>query len=450
MHRRDGMLVVGFALLLRLLVAVLWQPDPVTDASDYLRMADGLLDGQGLVNTRGELTSWRPPGYPAVLAGALALGGGGQWVMRLVQALAATGSVWLVILLGRLWLTRSVAVIAGLLAAINLAHIFAVSRLLSETLFVTLLLGGVYLLSRGLKERPSQAWPFMAGAGCLMALGTLLRSVLLPFPGLVVLFLIGTGRRRAMDGVVLAVAFAATLAPWTIRNYQVHEAFVPVATQVGATLYAGNHPRDGFVFGVMADDPRTAEADRLSEVAASKFLTSVTMEDWAANPWDLPRLVALKVIYFWVPADWELLPWYGVFNPTYGLLLCGLLAGAILSRGATGPQMDDSDPRSGPRLLRTWSARGTQVMRLWPLWLPVAYFLVVAVVFYGSPRLRMPVEPFLGLGAASGYEAFRVRFGKQRAQRWVLCATVSLLALVGVWGPVKAIGRGLLTLGGQG
>lgn len=437
MPRRDLLTVLAVALLLRLLVALFWHPEPVTDAADYLRLAQGLLDGEGFVNTRGEPTSWRPPGYPAFLAAVFGVVGPQLGVVRGLQALLATGSVFLVFLLGSAWFGRKVGLIASGLLAINAAHVWTVSRMLSETVFVFVFLLSVWFLQRGVMEsKASRGW--LMAAGVAMGVGTLLRGILLPFPILVVAALVVLRPVKRTSAIVLCVTFAATLAPWTLRNQGVHDAFVPVTTQVGATLYAGNHPRDGWVFGVMAEDARTSEAESLSEVEASTLLTHATLSDWASEPAALPRLTLLKMLYFWVPADWELLPWYGVFNPTFALLLCGMAVWMVPGLGRR-PGLHDAE---GPSRAAGWR-------EIWPLWLPVAFFLVVAVVFYGSPRLRMPVEPFFCIWAALGYERFAARVGEKRSRIWALSAALVLLGFVAVWEPTKALlSRGVMALGG--
>ena len=65
-ERRALLGVIALAFFLRLALALLWRPSMVGDATDYVRLADGLAAGAGYVDGLGRATAWRPPGYPAV------------------------------------------------------------------------------------------------------------------------------------------------------------------------------------------------------------------------------------------------------------------------------------------------------------------------------------------------------------------------------------------------
>ncbi|MGI9628587.1 MAG: ArnT family glycosyltransferase, partial [Longimicrobiales bacterium] len=198
--------VLGVAL--RIAVAVLWAPAPTGDAVDYLRLAEGLLNGDGFRNTNGLPTSWRPPLYPIFLA--LVVGSAGvdgatpHALIRICQALIGTASVLLVYFVGRLWFGRTVGWIAGLLMATSFAQVAAVSRVLSETLFVFLLLAGIALASVGWTGGRGQrageewsstyAWPYLASGFCL-GLATLAKGALLPFAPVLALGIVGVSLR---------------------------------------------------------------------------------------------------------------------------------------------------------------------------------------------------------------------------------------------------------------
>lgn len=465
---RNDLVQLGLlALVVRLTVAVFWNPAPTGDAVDYLRLAEGLARGDGFVGTNGVPTSWRPPLYPAFLAPFVGLwsgaGAAGYSAVRVVQALIATGSVLLVYLVGSLWFGRTVGRISGVLTATSFAHIAAVSRMLSETLFVFFFLAGIALLSVVWRGRAKQfpgngrpatdVWLHLA-AGLCLGLATLVRGVLLPFPFALAATMVGVSllsrghfpvRRGLTSALVLLTGFGLALGPWTLRNYRVHEVLVPLATQGGATLYAGNHPQDGYILGRMADDSRTEAALAMSEVEASRFLTDKTVADWLAHPERLPGLVTLKLLYFWAPADWEVLPGSGAFNLTYAFIV---LWAAIALGGAALPASE--------RRTRTLAADGLQLdsgpgLRFaWVVWMPIVYFLAVAIVFYGSPRLRMPVEPLLAVLAAVGLSRVVEAVGLRRGMLTAGCAALLIVGIGGMWESVEAVVRSTVIGGGAG
>ena len=84
----------------------------------------------------------------------------------------------------------------------------------------------------------------------------------------------------------------------------------------------------------------------------------------------------------------------------------------------------------------------------WPIWLPVAYTLALCLVFYGSPRLRAPLEPLLAIAAAVGLvEWYRSR--APRAAALAIAGSVAAVAAVAVLGaPLKALALAALRSAG--
>jgi 4-amino-4-deoxy-L-arabinose transferase-like glycosyltransferase len=431
------------ALALRLVVALAWAPSPVADAADYDRLARGLVEGRGYVSPSGQPTAWRPPLYPGFVAAVYAVAGEHPEAVRVAQAVVGAASAALVYVLAFGLLGSGPAWLAGGLAAVDLASVFSVSRLLSEALFTFLLVLSVALVVRalGTSGRRSRAWAL--GGGLALGLGALTRGALVLYPvALVPVWLLA---RRGSGRALLAVVFGFVLAisPWTIRNERALHAFVPVATQGGLTLWAGNHPLHGWIFGMIPDDSTTRAAARLPEPAASSALVRATARDLVAHPGRIPRLEALKAAFFWAPLDWEILPWYGAFNPTYAFeLLWSAVLVAMMLRAAGRRDAPDSLGTAGER--PTGKGPLASFADAWPLWLPVAYFFALALVFYGSPRFRLPVEPLLAVSAAAGLARLARTRGRATAVRWAVVSAAALLLVTVAAGPLKAAVRGLL------
>ncbi len=442
--------VLAGALALRL-GAALWAPPLQGDAADYDRLARALVEGRGYVAPSGRPTSWRPPLYPALLAGVYRVAGERPGAVRVVQAVVGTATVAAVFALGTLLGGEGVGVVAAGLVAVDPAQVFAGSHLLSETLFTALLLAGVLAAARAAARwgtgRGGVPWGALAGA--LLALASLTRAValLLPFVLLAGAALLGApgdapgdgegpdaaGRLRSMrrgrgrPGLLAAGAallcFALVLAPWAARNARVNGKLVPVATQGGVTFYAGNHPVNGWIFGLIPSDSITRRTEGMSETQASDYLFGVTLRDLARDPARTLRLEALKVLFFWVPVDWEVLPWYGSLEPIYllTLLWAGVLV-ALVVRGRVG----------------------TALLRWWPAWLPLLYMFAMALVFYGSPRFRLPVDPLLAVLAGGGVVAVARRAGRRTALRALALSAAAVALLVPLTGVARAAARGFL------
>ncbi len=442
MRRYELAAVLVSAVALRLLFLIAWPPGLIADAWDYDRLARSLVEGRGYTNTRGELTSWRPPLYPAFVAGVYLFTEGSAQAVRVLQIALDMGTVALTCQVAAWLFGRAAGLIAGLLIAVNLGTIAATGWLASETLFTFLLVAGVAASVAWLgalrQGRAAAALVYGMGAGALLAAGALTRGVLLLYPLLLVVCgalslralvsasgwapTLSQRRWAALSGcLALALTFALFLTPWSVRNYRVHGAFIPVATQVGLALYGSYNPLDGWIFGNHPQDEITTAAKRLPEQEANAFLTRAAVESVLASPARTLRLEALKTLYFWVPLDWEVLPFYGVFNPTYSFI--ALWALLYLASGS-------------------WrgNALATGVV-----WLPVLYLFLMALVFYGSPRFRLPAEPLLAVFGAAQLVALRRRVGPQRSAT-IVGGTVAALLLVGAFaGPLKLIAKGWIT-----
>jgi hypothetical protein len=448
--RRLFVAILATALLLRVAVALVWTAPLTGDAADYHRLASGLAEGRGFVDARGEPTAWRPPGYPAFLATVYRALGDGPRAVGLAQAVIGTATVALVGALTTALLGSTAGLIGAALVAADAAQLSLTARRLSEGLFTLLLLAMLWCALRA-RERLHEGgapWGWAATAGALGGLGTLTRGLFVGFPLLVAAALAlegrrdpgergmgagGTGgadrgaatpgstasrgfagRRAGLTALLLVAAYGAALLPWTLRNAARMGAPVPVATQGGITLYSSWFPTDGTVFGVFPDDSVTRAAVGLTEPEQSRHFASATARGLAEDPGRIPRLLVLKALYLVAPLDWEVLPLYGAVNPGY--LLAALWAAAFLLRLGAGRRA-----------------------AAWPLWLPLVYVGLAALVFYGSPRLRAPTDPLLAALAAGAIVELARRRGRRSATTAVVASGAGALAVAALAVPLKAL-----------
>jgi hypothetical protein len=438
MRRYELPAVLILAAALRFLLLLLWLPGLTGDEVDYDRLAHSLIDGRGYINPRGDPTSLRPPLYPAFVAAGYALTGGSVQTVRFLQATLDLGTVALTYLIGRWLFGRGPGLLAALLIAVNVGTVAATGRLLSETLFTFLLIAAVAVTVewlRAMREGCVQAVvPLGIGTGVLLGAATLTRGVLLLYTVPLVVLAAWTrwvhepasdrgpsapALRKATWRAILVVpvTFALVLTPWTLRNYRVHGAFVPVTTQTGIMLYASYNPPKG-IFGLDPRDEVTAAAAQLSEPEASAALVGAAVDSIRTSPGKALRLEALKVLYFGVPLDWEILPFSGAFNPTYAFIaLWALLYLGIRFRRENLPPT-------------------------WPAWLPILYLFGMALLFHGSPRYRLPVEPLLALFAAAGLATLDRRVGR-RTSVALAGGTMVFLTLVCAFAePLRHLAKG--------
>ncbi len=379
--------VLALALLLRGGAMLLRSPTLYSDSKYYHALAVGLLTGEGY----GE-TAWLPPGFPGALAGWYALTTPHAIAGFLMNVLIATAAVAVVYDLGRQTVGDRAARVATAVVAVMPSLVLSASHLHTTSLLVLLSAGAIDLAVRA--ARPGgRGYLVAAGLGLLLGAGVLVRPVFLFFPAVCFLSWLVRGDRLAAVGktALCSAVMVAVVAPWTVRNYIVLDAFVPVSTNGGYVLYNGMNPETYGTWsrrGPVPGEHDEVSRDRLRRAAAFRWMQE--------NPLQCLRLMVLKQAFMWGRsgaslgagslADWvperfrrpgvlvleglALLFWAGLFG------LCGWAA--LRGSGWTHP-------------------------KLIPAILYVYLLFGVHLFFEVQPRYHLPALPALALVAAAGY-----------------------------------------------
>jgi hypothetical protein len=166
------------------------------------------------------------------------------------------------------------------------------------------------------------------------------------------------------------------VAPWTARNYRVHDRLVLVASEGGVTFWTGNHPL-AIGEGDLAANPRIKEAE-IAFRAARPGLTAEELEPHyyreaigyiAEHPGWWIGLVARKAFYTVVPIG----PSYTLHSTRY-LALTLVSYGAILLLGLMGLRTLWRSPRRPAALLVLAGSA-----------------LLTSLIFFPQERFRIPV-----------------------------------------------------------
>jgi 4-amino-4-deoxy-L-arabinose transferase-like glycosyltransferase len=219
-------------------------PIRIWDEQDYNKLARNLVEhGAFALEPGQELTSIRPPLYPVFVAGIYGLFGVENFqAVRLIQAVVSLVNVMLLYWLGAAVFSRRVGYwVAGLFCYYP-SFLGYNNLLLTEVLFTFWLCLTCALVVRSLQR---QSLGCLAGAGAVLGLAALTRSVLWLFPPVLVVFLLLTwkgslGRRLAAASVVV-VPFALVLAPWAVRNTRLQHTLVAVDVMGGRNFMMGNY-----------------------------------------------------------------------------------------------------------------------------------------------------------------------------------------------------------------
>lgn len=417
--RQRLLLVVGVALLLRLVYVTADVPVPDQDTPDYDEIAHNLLAGQGFVATSNwfdhELRAWRAPVYPFFLAAIYAVHDS-HTAVRVVQALIGALTVALVYGLA-LRLMPAAAFPAAWVTALYEPLLTNTNEVMTETLFTALLVAGVNL-ALAARGREGHRWPL--AAGFVLGLATLTRPVgllaVIAIAG-VILWEDRRGWRKPrswLPVVWLTLGVGAAILPWTVRNAVVLEALVPVSTHGGFILARSN-----------ADNPdwRREHGWRISA------------DTFAQQPDEVERDRAWRRQGLsWIadnPGAWlllageRLLRLFYMFRPEYNSAFVVLLPLTLLGIWWRG---------GAPGFRYLTAVCG----------LSIATF---SLILYGSTRFRLPLEPFFILFAVVAAVLAWQRWG----HRFAVVAVAWGMANVGVRlfdEPVRAAVVSMLQAGG--
>jgi hypothetical protein len=229
----------GVALLVRVLV-VLGQPLHLfSDDADYQRLAVSLATGHGWgishVAPGGGPTAFRPPMFPLMLAGLYKVVGVHLLAARLLESVLGAGTVVLLVVLTWILWNRTVALIAGAIAAIFPPLILASTSLMSESLALPLEVGSllaIFIYRRSGRIR----WAVLSGGLFGLLVLTRTEAVVLVLP-LALLAVRKPVAWRAMAApAALLLAALVVLTPWELRDKATLDAWVPLTTQSGYVL----------------------------------------------------------------------------------------------------------------------------------------------------------------------------------------------------------------------
>jgi hypothetical protein len=332
----------------------------------------------------------RTPGYPAFLAACQAVFGERFLPVRLVQAVLGTLGVYFVYrLVDRALPGRNAALIAAGLAAVEPYGIGLGELILSEGLFVPLMLAGLWGLATLWPARaepgPRHRVAVAIGTGIVHGAAVLVRpSWLLMVPLLLAAWVVLDRRKVALrDAAIVAVAAAAVMAPWWVRNYRAFGRFVPTALWVGASLYDGLSPNaTGASDMEFLKEPDVVGLDEATQDAT---LRRRAVDFALAHPGRALGLAAIKVGRFWSP--WP--------NAETLRSVPAAVASAVVTL-----------PIFGLVAIGIWACRrdGRALVLLAG---PLVYFMILHMIFVSSIRYRIPgMLPALGL-AAVGWRRLR-------------------------------------------
>jgi hypothetical protein len=376
-----GAVVLG-GLLLRVLWVLVFHPVPMSDYLRYVVLARTLVSQH--IYAEDNFRACVPPGAAFFLAGAMAILGDHWWTPAFVSLVCYLAAATLIARLAYIVAGKTAALYATIMFAIWPSMIAFTGLAASEHTFIPLFVLACFPLfvSESIALRLSPIFGIAAG------LAALTRSVALLLP---LVWLIGMWVRdhykftfwRDRARVLALTTFFMLLAvvPWTVRNYRVLHALIPVSTNGGSIFYRANNPWASG--GWTPRGERDLDPNVYDEVTWNRLGYAWGREWIAAHPLKFARLILVKE-YLFLRSDG---------------------AGVYWSIYRTYPRRTLSFEIANFASALWWAALGIAVAvalfrfrldtRVICLLLPFLLLFAVHSVYESHERYHMPAVPFL-------------------------------------------------------
>ncbi len=398
LRRRDLAIVIGVAAIVQFTYFFLrfgsfYYPDSFT----YLDPARNFLHGLGFVNGKPlEPETIRTPGYPLllVLFGARTVP---VIILQHLMRVALAVSVYLF-----MWKRhpRNIALVAAILFAIDTPSILAANKLLSETLFTSILFT-IFVLA--LQERPR---PLLIAL--LLGFLVLVRPIAMFFFPLVALRI---PRRKLALFLVAALALPIGCA---FRNWRQTGVFT--VASIGSINTLGQHAAgvlaiedEGNFRANLLDEQRglaedaddfiqeklkIPDAQELPTAVRAKYYGQYARSIIVEHPVALIELTARGLLVNLFESDWEAMEPVTLLRPSTLRLTLGVMPVIVFVFAVIG-------------VIALW--RLDRKLSLSILF-TTGYFLMISAGGEAEARFRVPVAPQLAMAAAVGLGAVRRAF----------------------------------------
>jgi 4-amino-4-deoxy-L-arabinose transferase-like glycosyltransferase len=357
-----------------------WFAVPLTsDDATYVRFATAMVETGRLA------THHFPVGYPLFLAPFLLLGSVAFPAIRIAHVLLGLVTIVLVSRIARRLYGERAGVVAAWLTAVYPPLVFMTGRIMSETLFIALLMGSLheFLVCDGDPKAKRSAL-----AGALFGLASLVRSNVVGMLAFVPIWQFlrpGTSLRVRWVTATASVLVACSILVLPGLYFLATKGeFIPFATNAGQTFYGANNPlADGGWLEVEEHQELLASIPpevRRSPVAYNKAERQLGVKWIRENPGKFLGLLPKKLGNAWIPGFQTSETTSRskvaavVLEVSLGLLILCAIAGRILERPAQ---------RDGV------------------LWSVLATYTVMSLAFYGNPRIGLFCAPVLIVYAAA-------------------------------------------------
>jgi 4-amino-4-deoxy-L-arabinose transferase-like glycosyltransferase len=349
------------------------------------------------------IEAYNAPGYPVFLSIIYFVFGKSFIAVYVLQSLLGTLTTYLIYLIGYKMYGKSAGLCAACLSLLYWPLWLYSGILMSETLFIFLMLSGVYFFLLLLESEKTYIFVLCAASFSLSTLTRSINMVMIVLIPLLFIFIKRKLNKRIIFKFILfIIAFSVIIAPWTIRNYMKYDRFVAIDTLMGLNLLAGNNDKSEGTYRILdkAETKRLIKKytgkdvsviEEKSHPIMDKYMKEAAINCIKSDPERFIKNTLTRADYF-ILFDFKELDWvpqkymdeHFLFNKKsfqkiqyvsniifYIIGLIGILA-VLLKK------------------------KRYEVILLF-----VPYYFFATVVFYVSQRYRLPIMPFLSI--SGGY-----------------------------------------------
>lgn len=420
--------VLLIALLLRLTVFYAVDIIPVSDALDYIQLAQELVKNHQF-SIQGESTAYRLPGYPFFLAGLFTITESIRFV-QIIQIILDVLSCLFIYKIARTVTSDRKSIIACLLWAIFPSAIIHTLLILTETFFTTFFLLSFLLFIHNEENESSHKYMYLLILGITWGICCLIKPFMVLAPLCFIAISIQKNKKVTNTALVKAgIAFIGIVcitAPWMMRNYSLFGT-TSLSSNGGVNFWIGNNPTATGTYYYPQNNPLDSISD---EFERSKYGYDKGMDFILHNPVKTAVLAVKKVGYLFslessliiatVQSD-ELYSKKTSYRTLYRNLPFGLLLlfnlpyCIIIISGIIG------------------LCQRTNML------LPILYFVLfwvfIHIVYFAQNRFHFPLLPLFIVAAVSLSKKYNMTRISTLSSAVLICAFLSIIAaeIYAVW-----------------
>lgn len=285
---------IGVGWALRIVWVVVVPPVQKSDMGAYFGLARSLVE-RGIYEYHGFRVLY-PPGLPLFLWPTMKLFGPTAWLPLLNNLLLFAGTVAVVLALARRLAGEGAARLASLLLVFWPNHIMLVGLAAKELLLLFLVSLAALLIVRASDAQGAAraGWGLVGGLAIGASVLTQPATIAL-LPAFLLFFAWHEHRPWEVlsRSAVLVAGAVLVVMPWTLRNYRLFGAVIPVSANSGQPLFVGNNPEA--TGGYIPVERRYADLD---EVSFDRFARRTALNWIGENPRRFLALMPRKQILF--------------------------------------------------------------------------------------------------------------------------------------------------------